>query len=1641
MEAHSNQSEAGPGTIRLDGNAPSELELARARSTADLLEALLPSLTDEGAAAQLLCELAELRFFPLGDAQASLDLMRDAFRRSPQNHVARAYCRAAIRAGSIDDQLVALEMEARTAQTAPQQASLEAERGVLLEQLGTNPPAARQAYAAAVERHPAELSSLLALLRIAERNGDVEAQIAACRGIADATSEATVRGDYLARAARLCDSAGRADAAQMMALEAAVCAPASEPVRFLLERVFAKTAQARELCALLESQIVAETVPPIETWFDVGMLARYALGDLALAERAFQHVAVGGEGVSQRAALAELASLWGRAGNWSAALEAEEKLVEHESAPLARAMAWVRIGTIREERIGDLGKAAEAYAHAVEADAGYVPALAAAGRAFAKLGETERLLWIHRSEAEHAASPMERANALRRAGEKLVADPARLEEGVELLEEALRAVPDHAGVFGSLERALRKKRSYAELASLYERELGRATQPSRRAWLSIQIGGLAADRLDDPRRAIAAFRDAAQVPDVAHDHALERLAQLLDDCGELSELEPVLERLRSATKDPGQLASLLERAATLQEGRGDLSAACETYLAAVEIAPTSHAVHASAGRAFARAGRWDAVIDQYERVAAQAPPAERASYRYKVALVLARRLDRTDDAITKLEAIRAELPGHAPTLAMLASMYEEAQRWNALGPVLAELPQSPTLLARRAMFAELRGELEEALGLWSAAIDSGLTSAGPCRARVLARLQRWPELAHHYLARVAAAAPGRQQQSAAYRAAEIVFEREGDAARALGVLDGAVPDDRASVPMLLAKVRLGGPDAARKRIELVLAQVQEPALRAVLYAQLALDPEVPGSARLTALASQLALVPRDPVVTQRLEHVLTGLGRRSALVEMFREQLRDLRPGEPATTALSVRLGVLLEDLGSPREAADAFELAATASPPSLRAAVALPSLYAVLGDDVRVLAAMRALAEVLPSGEARATVLRRISHRQRRAGDTAAAAATLEEAMRANARDFDALRALDALVGQAEAERLIDPLMRAFTAEPASAQRQHLGLALAVRQMNAGRLAAAGETLDRLLAEDEQDLRSLLLGAELGVKVAAWSAAAGTLKRVIAHVEVDPLVREHALQRLAHVQLDELDDLEGARETAAQLREAAPSGRSGIELALRIAERGDDHRTAAALIASLLAHPDLEEEARADRQLELATLQEDRLDDIAGAIETLGAIKLAARRRAAVDRLLELGGRTGRWDLAASALEATLDREGELDPPWELAIRNRLAHLLEGPLARPDAAIRQYERIVALDPHNLAALEQLALLAVGSPARAITWHRALLDSDPTRLGSYLALRQLFIELADEDGAFLAEAVLESIGGADEEATYFYKQRRARLRAPLAGELTAAERALLFPEASDPAFALLRLLGPALAAVFPVDLGSYGVSAPEAMHSGSTFESAQRIARLLDVPAFELVAVPNRVRPSVEPGSPPLLFVPRSVDDAAPREQAAILGELFARVSFDGVLGASERPGAISPTLLEYLLWAACELAVPDATAPARGKAVYEDVKRRLSAAIEALPRAPLADAASALVRAGGFDAAAVLASMERAALRVALFAAQDPLVGFTHLRARHAPDGVGLERLSTSLRCVLPFLVSDEHMQLRKRLGMGVAS
>ena len=120
--------------------------------------------------------------------------------------------------------------------------------------------------------------------------------------------------------------------------------------------------------------------------------------------------------------------------------------------------------------------------------------------------------------------------------------------------------------------------------------------------------------------------------------------------------------------------------------------------------------------------------------------------------------------------------------------------------------------------------------------------------------------------------------------------------------------------------------------------------------------------------------------------VLSVLYMVKAIQALLRDMRRDPKADPTLLAAMDVHLGGLLEELGSLREAVDAFEAAIAGPQPSLLARLALPRLYTALGDEAKAAEALGRLAEALPAGAERAAALRKLSAYHRDRGDSAAA-------------------------------------------------------------------------------------------------------------------------------------------------------------------------------------------------------------------------------------------------------------------------------------------------------------------------------------------------------------------------------------------------------------------------------------------------------------------------------------------------------------------------------------------------------------------------------------------------------------------------------------------------------------------------------
>lgn len=1550
-------------------------QVARAQDTLSLLHEVIPSIRDETTVARLFLEVGTVLGFPLGERRVALESIRQAHRRWRAPHLARAYRKAALRAEQLEEALIALEAEIELNGDRAAQASLHVARAEVLERLDER-PAARAAFSEALSCQDNHLAALEGLERLAP---DEREAARWARAQSQSTSDPSVSAEHAARAAMLLlglDDPTVVAEARELARKARLHAPSSPTVLRALEDALARQAVDSELPALREAQLIQGAVPAEAGWLDLAIVARYRLDDVARARKALLNLLDTRdlqEGL-RLFALTELGELLLQTGEMAELVRVETERIPLLPPGTPRAAAYDRLARVFLGPLSDPVRAAEAFASAVREDGGYAPALRAAQRLAHRSGDTARLAELQLHEAKSASDSGHRALAQLDAGTRLIdADDTRT-EAIRLLRLAYDALPDHLGPYLGLQRALRAAGDHAGLIELYRSEIDRSDDPSRQATLLERIGILASEQLHDDEQAMTAFRDATarRTGDVAEPESLVRLVELQAGRGESKELAATIEQIANRSVDPARIASWLERLADAQLRSGDLSSATATFRRAFALAEPEHSVFRAAERAFWLHAEDDELVVLLRSCSERTEGHGRAD-----ALVMAAEAHASkgelEPAIEALEAVLEVRPKRSDARELLAHLLRQRKDWGRLRTTLAP-PDTAVDELRAAAVAEASGD--------DAAARSGYE-----------RVERL-----------------------GIRSASL------PAARAGGRRTSAPPESEGLWTHIAQRFDVDD-EKAEKSLAWLIDRTIDASLKSHLAGQRArrLDRLGRSDEALEVRRMALEARARDPILLTEVEASLEARGDTEALVALYERRLEDGRLDPSFEGFLHVQLGTLYEAQGRPRQAIDAFEHAFELdAEATLAGRVALVRLHRSLGDETAYQVAMMSLSQSLPAGPLRATCLRRLATHLEDAGHIEAAAVNYEAVLHAHPTDPLSLAALERILpALGEDERLIDPLMRALFAESDPQRRAVLGSHLAVRLIVGGRRGPARDAVDQILSTDPTQVEALMLSAELHEREGDWDGALISLETLLPRVD-DEATRVEAIRRAVRAALRA-----GKREHAETIAKSlgAAVDTLGLDAFIDVhAMLGNWNRVAPALRERVDRTPEPVE--KTVFQLRLARVQEEHLGDAKAALATLAEAQVAGDQTAIVEQVLRLGERTGRWDLAAEALENAL-AVGGLEKEFELAVRRRLAALLEGPLERPDQAVVHFQRILELDP-TARVRERLAHLA-DDPRKAIEHLRVLLSQRPDDAERYRELRLRFLDAGIEDGAFCAEAVLLGLGAANEEEEYFYRRRRARLRRQLPSEpLTDEERASLF--AHHPVIDALRALAPVLGEVFPVDLAAYGLDDPTPAESEG--ELVRAMARLFDA-RLHVLTIPGRLAPATEPGlmmrgdMRPAVLLPEGTDQHVRREQLFLAGVLTGRVASHGILFDASRIAPTTEREIAYLIDAA-RVVFTDATPRYEG-AVFDDLRGRLMRAN--IHRDAVVDALSKID--DELDLAGAGQLLDMVAARCGILAAVDPAVAIQGLRD-HATL---FTRGPLDAVRAIPYAVSAEHLAIRKRL------
>jgi tetratricopeptide (TPR) repeat protein len=510
------------------------------------------------------------------------------------------------------------------------------------------------------------------------------------------------------------------------------------------------------------------------------------------------------------------------------------------------------------------------------------------------------------------------------------------------LRHAFEIDPDDAEVRQDLERLTGATRSWLDLADLYDAALeARPDLASARDLLEV-VSRIADERLDDPRRALGAYRRLfrADPTELLPLEKVEQLAILLSDWPVL--VEALAAKAELLLEDAERASAWRRIGEAKRDMLEDADGAVAAYEQALELEPDSSFTVDCLIGLYEERSEPERLVELLERrveLAGDSDPDQVYELLVQAASVYEERLADRPKAIDVAARALAVKPGDAAALARLDRLYRAEERWSELLDNLrleASLAESVEDRARlrREMGRVLADKLdspEEAVEAYRLVLDESPRDADTVqavrliaerheelRSRVAALLEpvlrsteRWEELTAVLELRLGTESDPAERAATLRAIADVNETRLGRPGQALEAVLRAIaerPEDMAlhTEAERLAELASGYPeyaDALSERAEATF----DPETAKDLFSRLGriADEKLKDDARaVEAYGRALEQGGDDLALLEALDRIHTRTGDARALADVL-ERRSTLEPSDEAQAELSYRLGLL----------------------------------------------------------------------------------------------------------------------------------------------------------------------------------------------------------------------------------------------------------------------------------------------------------------------------------------------------------------------------------------------------------------------------------------------------------------------------------------------------------------------------------------------------------------------------------------------------------------------------------------------------------------------------------------------------------------------------------------------------------------
>lgn len=1012
----------------------------------------------------------------------------------------------------------------------------------------------------------------------------------------------------------------------------------------------------------------------------------------------------------------------------------------------------------------------------------------------------ERLAWVLEQRLDVTDDLTQKKGLLRRIGDIYENRLQQKDRAFTMARRSLGADPSDMGVRMWIEKLAGETGAFAELSAAYVEEAAKCDDK-----LGLQFHRRAAallhEKVGDTSGAVTEYRAILEM-ESRDEKALTGLETIYRATAAHSELVDVFQRRLQLTAGVERKREYLHEIAVLQsEQIADLPAAVSTYKLLLEITPDDPNTFVQIERLLAQLGQWEDLDKFYQEQIARLSDkrgrdvaARRLDIMFRRGRVVGEQFADRQTAGQIFGAILQESPEHQTTIQyleqvaqsgileamnLLESVYEGQGAWQKYVDLMeAKLAQTAETERRREIYLKLSSAYDEHLKVGEMAFLAVSRAYNENRTdlelletlkQLAERYGNWEELVEILGADMDAMADVELRQTLLREIGDISGNRLGDVQKAIGYLHQALqydPGDNkvmAALDGLLAKSEMWAAlaDLLERRIE-VASEAAEKSKLLERLAEVWGDRLMDAEAALRCHQQILEIDPDHPLTLKSMQKLYAEVQDWDSLAKNLARQVEVLESPEEQVRVHAAAGELYAEELGDNAQAISHWLAVVEHEPMHAEAVTALDVLLTAeerwedLADHYRrQLTHSQDLAAKTDINRRLGVILSEKLHR------TDDALASWLQVLQHDPKSLEAMRALLALYAErAMWEEFVGVAKRVIPlADPAEAKDVRFHLARALGE-NLGQRDEAIRLAREVRATEPHTAQDLLRLGQMLVNIEAFDEGVVAIEKG-APLEAEGPQKIERYYQAAEIYREKLEKPNEARGAYEAILDLDPSDSTAFTSLAEIYRSTGDWRKLVAL------NEDFVPQADAATRLQILTEIRDTQDDKLGEKELafIAACRVYKENPSdlgASDVLERLAMETDGGEELVAVLEDEIDNI--VDSEAKVASLRRIARIYAEVLKETPAAEETLNKILAIEPNDLQALDKLASL--GASEDRFDKQIGALESKLGRVAEDLAKKAILFEIAriwedrigEVDEAISALNRVLEIDGADKNA-------------------------------------------------------------------------------------------------------------------------------------------------------------------------------------------------------------------------------------------------------------------------------------------